>query len=185
MKQQVGQIWGTRQLQDDTIKRVVELAVEGSLNPYIKALAERVISDRNIPGKDEVEKVFYVAQKSYKYHKDPVTGEVVVAPWVAAEKLWDFLYERKHQPIGDCDDKTTFLMAMLLHLGYKTFAVGAWQTEYSNYEIINHVYPMFKDKDGMWYPLEPSSLRLKAREQSKAVIPLKRYVAEIDGVKII
>lgn len=154
------------------------------------------MQEKKIPGSSKLEKLFYVAQRIVKYHEDPATGEMIVAPWVMAEAVWNYLYENMEidsptlgkvlkyaQPMGDCDDKTTFLMALLFNRGFKTLAVGAWQKEYSPEEVINHVYPEVK-VDGRWIPLEPSSLRLKVGEQSNMVKPVKRYKARVDGAVI-
>lgn len=189
-------------IQDPTIKRVVELAVEGSWAPQVHILAQRIIQDKNLEGSTPVEKLFYVCQKVLKYHPDPITSEMIIWPAEMARQLWDYLYEGgKVQPMGDCDCKAAIMMALCYNRRFTVRAVGAWQSMYSpNFKTINHVYPDLKVdsqvagmvrrnpsakvmSDG-WLPMETSSVTLKFGEQRAEVKPISHYYAKVDGVEI-
>lgn len=195
-------------IQDPTIELVVKRAVEGSWCPQVHMLAQRVIQDEKIPGGTPPEKLFYVCQRVIKYHPDPITAEMLIWPQEMARQLWDYMYEgSKVQPMGDCDDKTCMMLAFCFNRRYTAKAVGAWQSQYSNVKQINHVYPELKVNDqtaqfirkalpsmagaisdyenkNIWIPLETSSTSLSFGQQRKEVVPLKDYIARVDGYEI-
>lgn len=165
-------------------------------------LAQRVIQDSKLQGSTSLEKIFYLCQRTLKYHPDPITAEMLIWPQEMARQIWDYLYEgSKVQPMGDCDDKTCILMAMLLNRRYTCKAIGAWQSQYSSVRTINHVYVELKAdsqsidqirkalgnpniSENSWIPLEPSSLTLPFGKQRAEVYPIKEYIARVDGVII-
>lgn len=165
-------------------------------------LAQRIIQDKDLKGNTPVEKLFYVCQRTLKYHPDPITGEMIIWPAEMARQIWDYLYEgSKVQPMGDCDDKTCIIMALCFNRRFTVRAVGAWQSQYSpNFKTINHVYPELKVdsqvegfvrrnpqarvmSDG-WLPMETSSVTLEFGQQRPEVKKIAEYYARVDGVEI-
>lgn len=159
------------------------------------------MQDPKIPGNSPLEKIHYVCQHILKYTPDPIIGEMLIAPWVMARKLWDYMYESSGvQPCGDCDDKTMMEMSMLFNRRMIARAVGACQSDgwpQGQAHQINHVFVEVKydqnvkdfdapfDNDGStWIPLEPSSPSLKCGQQRSTVIPMARYYARVDGQDI-
>ena len=177
-------------------------AAQGSLTPEVHTLTERVVQDPTIPGNSPLEKIHFVCQHVLKYTPDPIVGEMLVAPWVMARKIWDYRYESSGvQPMGDCDDKTCMEMSMLFNRRMICRAVGACQTEgypKDQPKQINHVYPEVRfdqnvigfvmpnlvNDGSVWIPLEPSSPSLTAGQQRPSIIPMARYYAQVDGQAI-
>lgn len=179
----------------------MQRAAEGSLKGEVHVLTQRIVQDPKIPGNSPIEKIHYVCQHVLKYTPDPIIGEMIIAPWVMARWIWDYLYENSGiQPAGDCDCKVTFEMSMLFNRRMICRAVGACQSDGwpkdQPYQI-NHVYSEVKydqnvvgfnapfPNDGTcWIPLEPSSPSLQCGEQRNTVIPMARYYARVDGQDI-
>jgi hypothetical protein len=76
--------------------------------------------------------------------------------------------------VHQCDDKTTFLAAMLLNRRFPVRIIAAWQSAVSKNKTVNHVYPEVKI-NGQWLPLEPSSKSLPFGKQSEDVKRIKIF----------
>jgi transglutaminase-like putative cysteine protease len=146
-----------------------------------------------------------------EWHRDPVTGEKIYHPELLAKKVIAYLNGTGYLPKGDCDDKATLLMSLLLNRGHICRAVAAWQSlippypgcpdpQNPKWKRINHVYVEVKNPgkqnivdggtvklatDGKeWLPLEPSSTTLMAFQQNSAVKPMLYFYSVVDGKTI-
>lgn len=191
MQPMMARVTESHRLADDTIEKVGLLALQGSLSPQVKKLGDdistTIIDQLRRQGRAadykaiEIPKeIFRIAQKVIEYTPDPITGESITAPWVMAEKVWDHLNEGRPRPAGDCDDKTTFLAAMLLNRRFPVRIIAAWQSAITKQRTVNHVYPEVKIGDN-WLPLEPSSKSLPFGKQSDDVKRIKIFWLSTDN----
>ncbi len=130
-----------------TIKKMVELSLNGRSNPYVLGVVAEAL--RGVPARDDygaTKAIFNWVKENVRYTPDPIstekkdTVELVRHPEVIV----------KHR-IGDCDDMAILLSSMLLSAGIPS----KFRTVKTTSDNFTHVYVMAKIR-GNWYALDPT-----------------------------
>lgn len=145
-----------------TLKLMREAINEGKINTRILQAATSLIF--LTPEKDklaEAEKLFTFVRDNIRYMQDVHGIETLATPWLTLAR-----------GVGDCDDQTTLLGALLESAGYPTRLIMTGYTD-NNYE---HVY-LQVCIDGEWYSCDATESQLNFGEDPG--IPTISYVERV------
>ncbi len=119
----------------------------------IRVRAEHIIggvSERNEEG--EINSIYDWLTDHFHYVQDPPGLELVKTP----ERMDDEVTV-KGKFMGDCDDATSYLAALLLSIGYPVSLVVVAPQDSENKDY-RHIF-LRVWKRGRWYPLDPTAKR--------------------------
>jgi len=115
---------------DDRIKILTDYIIEGREDTRMRDLAGQILRQAAVRGKDwqrEVDAIFTWVQRNIRYTRDILDVDTFQKPYKTLETR-----------IGDCDDMTTLMGALLGSVGYpvriKVIAAGSADWD--------HVYPL-------------------------------------------
>jgi hypothetical protein len=129
---------------DATVGAMWALAIEASRHPLIRALArglERAAGSA-------ADAVFYWQRRAYKFVRDPDGVEYLRHP-ASMVQAWQRAGPGQ-RVIGDCDDRTTLAVAVLLAMGSTPAIAVVGKSATGPFE---HVYPGVLDGD-VFYPID-------------------------------
>jgi hypothetical protein len=137
-----------------TVALIKKYALEAQGKPYVRLLAEEIVSD--LGSKDylsEIAAIYYYVLNHCRYANDPRTVELVRRP----ERIVHELASGK-TPSLDCDDLVTFQAALLLSLGreVRVVTVAFQKAVYKGQVQYSHVYLQAREpRSGKWIVLDP------------------------------
>lgn len=137
-----------------TVGVIREAVLESQQHFPVRQLAEDIC--REIRSKDYVSEmlaILHYVSSHTRYMRDPVTIELVRAPYVVVEEL-----RSGKQPNLDCDDMTALICALLLAVGCKArvVTVAFKHQRYNGERQYSHVFAQGLDpRSGKWITLDP------------------------------
>lgn len=134
-----------------TLATMSQLAQAGARDPVVIAAAQNVV--RNVPERDDVTTMGAMltdVRLRMRYTNDPIDVELVKSP----RALIDECAEHGGTFVGDCDDASVLLAAMLGAVGIRSRFVVV-PAERSRPGEWSHVYVSAMASDGSWHALDP------------------------------
>lgn len=157
---------------DERIDQLIEQISEGKRDPYIRQIAGQVLTGKiagieAVASRDwwgEAKALFEYTRQNIRYTRDPLEVELYQRPRRSLS-----------QGIGDCDDQTIFLGAILQSVGYPV-TIKVIGLKGSN--VFQHVYllvglPPHDPKK--WEPLDPSRPEDAGWELEEDKVGLERH----------
>lgn len=157
-----------------TLSVMAEIVRADRLKADLRRLILKTIVGDDVKGHDfkgEIEKLFYFAQKTIVYRKDPVQVERVMDVW---STFFGTEHDQSYKPEGDCGIKAVFLASCLALLGHKPVFVVIKQDKNAN--SFNHVYNGYIDEAGKVKYLDPTPedkpIGYEPKSYSKFLVPI-------------
>ena len=130
----------------NTVKKMREIIIVSSRNPYIREWAKYAISGTEVNDKEaEARAVHNFVRDHVRYTRDPFGFEYIQTPPVLLEDI-----RNGERPIGDCDDMTVLSLSMLKAIG---FPVAIKVVSFSDNGRFSHVYGLVQIY-GQWIPID-------------------------------
>lgn len=145
---------------DATVREMEKMIRDGVKDPLIRETAIGIV--RGLPGKDYLGEIFRIynwVKQNVRFTRDPVSLELLQS---AARSL--------KGKVGDCDDYTVLLSALLQSLGHAT-RIKTIATRASEY---HHVYPEVRVGE-QWIPLDATQKQASPGWEPPDIVRKKIY----------
>lgn len=126
----------------NTIKKMKDIIMSSSRNPYIREWAQKIVAGIEVNDlKNEANAIHNFVRDNVRYTRDPFGYEYLQTPPVLLEDIRLYQAGQGNRPIGDCDDMTMLSLSLLKSIG---FNVAIKVVSFHESGRLSHVYGLVK-----------------------------------------